>query len=70
MRVYQEFAAYYLVEFYAPTPEAGRQLYPCIPPWWHEVQVFPNMMVPLIPGSVMSWKSILVGLTGYTRGEF
>jgi hypothetical protein len=49
LRVYKEFATYHQMEFYAQISEARRHLYPYIPPWWSEVKVLPNMMVPLPP---------------------
>jgi hypothetical protein len=70
LRVYQEFAPYHQVEFYAQTPEARRQLYPCIPPWWHEVQVLPNMMVPLPPVLTYRGSRFLSDYRGTPEGEF
>jgi hypothetical protein len=70
LRVYQEFAPYHQVEFYAQTPEARRQLYPCIPPWWSEVQVLPNMMVPLPPVLTYRGSRFLSDYRGTREGEF
>jgi hypothetical protein len=70
LRVYQEFAPYHQVEFYAQTPEARRLLYSCIPPWWHEVQVLPNMMVPLPLVLIYRGSRFLSDYRGTPEGEF
>jgi hypothetical protein len=70
LRVYQEFAPYHQVEFYAQIPEARRQLYPYIPPWWSEVQVLPNMMVPLPPVLTYRGSRFLSDYRGTPEGEF
>jgi hypothetical protein len=68
--VHQEFAPYHQVEFYAQIPEARRQLYPYIPPWWSEVQVLPNMMVPLPPVLTFRGSRFLSDYRGTPEGEF
>jgi hypothetical protein len=70
LRVYQEFAPYHQVEFYAQIPEARRQLYPYIPPWWSEVQVLPNMMVPLPPVLTYRGSRFLYDYRSTPEGEF
>jgi hypothetical protein len=70
LRVYQEFAPYHQAKLYAQTPEARRQLHPYIPPWWSEVQVLPNMMVPLPPVLTYRRSRFLSDYRGIPEGGF
>jgi hypothetical protein len=66
----QEFLVYRQVEYHDQLPDAQERFYPAIPPWWTDVFVFPNCLVPLPPVLTYLAKHFLPGVLDTPVGKF
>jgi hypothetical protein len=66
----REFVVYHQFEYHDQLSDAQQRLYPAIPPWWTDVFVFPNCLVPLPPVFTYLARHFLPGVRDTPVGNF